>query len=411
MTIERFLIVDNTDANVLFFQMLLKDFEVPEPMVSPTGDDAMNIVENKHPQFIIACWELNGMPGTVFIQKARAKKKRKYIPCIIYSKRMSEEDVRLTKELGFQHILSMPFNKQQATEMIKEIVDHENNLDPIEKQLRSMESYLVEGQPVESLKLMSSNLLQPGPFQVRALTCSAEIFLQLGKLDKAEANLDQALAQDPDYAKAKQLKAKLFSKLGKHDEAIEMLLSLSKASPKNITTKVNLGNAYVSADRMDEAKDVFSSILEIDPDNQDGKDGLGTVAFQEGNLSLAQQLLAETENGTELARVFNSLAISHVSKGEFDDAIEVYKNAMNILADKGRMHLLQYNLGLAFKKKGDFSAALEQFSNSYIADPTFEKAYVGAARLVTEMKKKGISYEKAVVKALKVARKDFKESA
>ena len=108
MTIERFLIVDNTDANILFFQMLLQGLEIPEPIVSPTGDDAMNIVEAKHPQFIIACWELNGMPGTIFIQKARAKKKRKYIPCIIYSKRMSEEDVKLTKELGFQHILAMP---------------------------------------------------------------------------------------------------------------------------------------------------------------------------------------------------------------------------------------------------------------------------------------------------------------
>ena len=34
--------------------------------------------------------------------------------CIIFSKRMDEQEVRLTQELGFPNILAMPFEKEKA---------------------------------------------------------------------------------------------------------------------------------------------------------------------------------------------------------------------------------------------------------------------------------------------------------
>ena len=43
---------------------------------------------------------------------------------------MEDEDVSLTQELGFKSILSMPFQKQVAKEMIESILEYENNIDP-----------------------------------------------------------------------------------------------------------------------------------------------------------------------------------------------------------------------------------------------------------------------------------------
>ncbi|SMF66362.1 tetratricopeptide repeat protein [Pseudobacteriovorax antillogorgiicola] len=410
MGIERVLLLDDNTSNTLFFEMLLKDMGMKEVVSSPTGDDALILADKKHVQFVICSWELAGMPGTIFIQKLRAKKRRKYIPCIIYSKRMEEQEVRLTQELGFKNILSMPFEKDKAIAMINEIIEHENNIDPKEVAIRKIEMYLQDGKPGEAFKMFNDDLFKPGPFRSPALVAAGEVFMALSKYDKAEKCADDVLERIPDNYRALQLKAKLHSRRGEHDQAINILKKLMNQSPKNLTTRVNLGAAYVAADRFDEAKQVFNDVLDIDPENQAAKDQMATVVFQEGDFGLAEQLIAETENGNELARIFNNIAISQVAEDSFDEAIQTYENAIRLLADKTRLYLLQYNLGLAYRKKGDLNKGLETLATSYFDNLEFEKAYVAIARIYKEMKKKGLTPDASIINEVKKKRATSKSA-
>lgn len=410
MGIDRVLLLDDNTSNTLFFEMLLKDIGLKEVLTSPTGDDALIIADKNHIQFVICSWELTGMPGTLFIQKLRAKKKRKYIPCVIYSKRMDSEAVQLTKELGFENILEMPFEKESAKNMIKSIIEHENNIDPKEVAIRKIEGYMQEGKPGEAFKMFNDELFKPGLFRTPALVAAAEVFIGLSKLDKARKCVDDVLDKHPDHYRALQLRAKLFSKLGKHEEAIKILNDLVTKSPKNLTSRINLGAAYVAADRLDDAKEVFKSVIDIDPENQNAKDHMATVAFQEGDFSLAEQLIAETENGNELASIFNNIAISQVADNNFDEAIKTYSNAIRLLADKTRLYLLTYNLGLAYRKKGDLELGLKTLADSYIENNEFEKAYVAIARVYKEMKKKGLTPDTSLIEKVKQQR-SVKKSA
>ncbi|MFY7927550.1 MAG: tetratricopeptide repeat protein [Oligoflexus sp.] len=411
MSLERFLILDDNTGNTLFFEMVLKDLGISKIFTSPTGDDALIQADKHHIQFFIVAWELKGMPGTIFIQKARSKRKRRFVPCIIYSKRMSGEDVTLTKDLGFKDILGMPFDRQVVKEMITSIIEYESHLHPKEIQLRKIEMYYLEGQPMEAFKLFNDDLFTPGPYQTRALLAAAEVMMSLSKYDKAEKCLTDALRNAPDHNRALQLKAKLLSRKGLHEEAITILEKLVTNSPKNLSNKINLGSAYIEADRHDDAKRVFKDVMDEDPDNQECKDQMATVAFKEGNFTLAEQLIAETENGNELARAFNNLAISQVAKGQFDQGIVTYSNAMKMLADKARLYLLQYNLGLAYRKKGALDKSLRELSRSYVAEPNFEKAYVAIARVVQELKAQGIRPEPDLIKQIKLIRSSHKKSA
>ncbi|MFW7381822.1 MAG: tetratricopeptide repeat protein [Oligoflexus sp.] len=408
MAIERFLILDDNATNALFFEMLLRDLGYKHIHVSPTGDHAIEIAEKNHLQFVICVWELKGMPGTLFIQKLRSKKKRKFIPCIIYSKRMSAEDVQLTQELGYKDILAMPFDRSLAKKMIEDIVEHENAISPKENQIRKMEMYLASGQPTEAFKLFTDDLFEPGPFLVQGLIVAAEVLIGLSKDGKAERCIEDALRISPDNTKALQIKARLYSRKGQHDTAISILERLVSRSPKNLTSKIKLGSAYVEAERLEDAKKIFSSVIDIDPDNQECKDQMATVAFHEGDFNLAEQLIAETESGNELARVFNNMAISQVAQGQYDLGIISYRNAMRLLADKARLHLLQYNLGLALRKGGDFQDSLRNLAESYITEPRFEKAYVAVARIVNEMKKKGLKPDRTMIQKVKAARAKIK---
>lgn len=404
MGIERFLLLDDNSGNLLFFEMLLKEvLGGAKVMSSPTGDDALVQADENHAQFFICAWELNGMPGTVFIQKIRQKRKRMFAPCLIYSKRMSEEDVRLTQELGFEDLIPMPFDRQAVKDQIQKIIDAENKLDPRESHLRKIEMYAAD-QPMEAFKLFNDAMFKPGALQTRALLSAASVLMNLAKYDKAEKCINDALRNVPDSVKALQLQAKLLSRQGKHAEAIAILEKLVAASPKNLGTKVSLGTAYLEDQRLDDAKRIFDEVIHVDGSNQDCKDQLATIAVQEGNFTLAEQLIAETENGNELARAFNNLAISQVAKGEFDKGVATYSNAMRMLADKARLHLLHYNLGLAYRKKGSLDLSFQEFGKSYLADPSYEKAYAAVAKSAQEMKAAGQKPDAKLVAEIKAAR-------
>ena len=387
--------------------MLLKGMGFPEVFTAKSGIHGLSLVEKHAIEFVVVAWDMIGLPGTTFVQKARAKRRRKYLPCVLYSKNMGGGDAQLIKELGFQDVLSMPFDKATARALIQKVVDREANLDPIEITLRRIESLIAESRLAEAMKCITPRLDQRGPVFARAQTVVAEAWMQIGRLDLSEGCLHSAIDDSPGYAPAMQLIARMLSQKGQHGEAIAMLERMSKNSPKNMSMLVGLGAAYVNADRHDEATQVFDRVLKMDSDNQSAKDEMGKLAFKDGNMILAAKLLAGTENGNEISRYFNNLAVSLVGKGAFLEAIETYQNAINLLANKAQIHLLHYNLGLAYRKRGDNPKALANLCTSYIHDPTYEKAYVAIARLVNEMKEKGEAYDRKLTGDVKTIRDRF----
>lgn len=404
MGIDRFLVVDEVEANILFFTVVLGDLGFKAVFSSPTGTQALSDAAKHNIQFVIAAWEMQEMPGTLLLQRLRAGK-RKQLPFLIYSKRMSAEDLVLTRELGLPNVLSLPLDRERAKAEIKALIDAENAISPEEARLRKMEAYLQEGKPNEALQLFDAKLRKKGPSYVRALTLVGQTWLAVGQFQKAEKELKCALEEDPSAYDAANLLASLYSKTGRHDQAIAQLARMREASPKNITTLLNLGNAYVDADRHDEAKQTFETVSTLDPDNPTLKDERGKLAFKEGDLPLAAKLLAETQNGDALARHFNNLAIALTHAGKFDQAIGTYESAIKLLGNRAKLHALRYNLGLALVKKGDLPRGFEELAKSYKGDPSFEKAYAALVRVSKQMSEQGLAFDKGLAREINALRK------
>lgn len=408
--VEKVLILDENESNVLFFEMLLQQMEKEfKVFTASTGAQGELLAHDQKVHFVICAWEMNAMPGTVFVQRIRNNKSKRYVPCLIFSKRMKEEDIILTKELGFEEILGMPFDKGKATETIMKIIDYEENLAPEEKKIRKIEALIQEGSVTEALKMFEPSLNRKERFRSRSKSNLAEIWMQTRHYDKAEKTLDEILAEDPDYVPALRQKARLFSLQGKHEEAIAILEKMTEKSPKNIKSMLCLGSAYVDADQHDKAREVFGKVESMDGDNSDLKDEQGKLAFKEGDIPLAAQLLAETQAGNELARHFNNMAIARVAGGQFDEAVQTYNSAIQLLTDKAKLHQLHYNLGLAWKKKGDLDQSFQFMCESYLEEPGFEKAYAGIAKIAQEIKAGGQRPDAQLVEKVKECRKNFKE--
>ncbi len=406
--IDRFIIVDETEANILFFQVLLEELGKSLIYTATNGPEGEQVVKRENIQFVVCAWEMDIMSGTVFVQKVK-KAKRKNIPCLIFTKRMSEQEVKLTKELGIKNILGMPFDREEAKNLIRQMIEQEENISPLEKKVRKIESLIQENKPAEALKLIDASVTKKSPFRPRVKTNVGHIWLLIKQYKKSEVALEEALKEDPDYAPAKHLLARLYSETDRKNEAIKVLEDMAENSPNNITTLLNLGSAYVTAERHQDARDTFNKVEKIDSDNAELKDERGKLAFKEGDFDLAAKFLAETENGDELARHFNNMAIAYTQVGDYQKAVETYRNAIKLLSDRAKIHLLHYNLGLGLRKNGNLTEAFEELCKSYLSDPSFEKAYASLARVAKEMKAKKLDIDGNFVKKVKEARQAYKE--
>ncbi|MDD9952279.1 MAG: tetratricopeptide repeat protein [Zetaproteobacteria bacterium] len=409
--ISKILIVDEVESNLLFWEMLIQDLgKAIQVNTATTGAHADSLAKAENPHLIICAWEMETTPGTIIIQKLRLKKP--HLPCLIFSKRMSEEDIRLTQELGFDDILGMPFDKEKAFNQLQELIRREESITAEEKKIRKIEQLVTEGKFNEALKWFDGPLTKKNsPVRFRAQVHLAEIWLGIKNLEKAEHTIAILIEEKPDDTNILRLKARLCSMKGAHEEAIALLEKMVENSPQNLTSLVSLGSAYVEADEHDKAKDVFKRVEELDEDNEQAKEEQGKLAFKEGNLSLAAEFLAQTQNGDVLASHFNNIAIAKAATASFDEAIQTYENAISLLADKAKTHLLVYNLGLAWKRKGDLPKSFELLCESYISEPKFEKAYAALARVARDIKSEGNTPDTSLVEKVKSARAEYKDTA
>jgi tetratricopeptide (TPR) repeat protein len=405
---DKVIIIDSSDPNTLFWEMLLPEFKL-QVFKARAGAEALQLIEAENISLVITAWDLPSMPGALIIQKARQSGKQRYLPFLLYSKQMTPDEISLIAELGRANVINLPFDRAKVREILGQIVTTGRAPDPLDDSLRAIEQLLASGNPEDARKLIRPEMNTAGPHQARFYLLAAEIHLQLGDTEKAQNALDESLKAEPTNILAMYLSARILSAKGQHDEAIEVLNNLATNNPKNIKTLANLGSAHVAADHLAEAKEVVHKIDLLDSDDTSANHVKGKIALKEGDVDLASKLLGSVENGNELARFYNSVGISLTAKGNYLKAVETYQSAVKVLKNRAKLHLVFFNLALAYRKHGDTANEAAYFCESYNADPSFEKAYACIARAVQEAKAKGLTLDQTQLRAAGQSRKAFLE--
>ena len=407
--IEKVLILDDNESNLLFFEVLFGQLTGQyKVFTATTGAQGVSLVKLQHIQFVVSAWEMNPMPGTIFIQKIRKDRVNAHLPCLIYSKKMTDEDIALTTELSLNNIIKMPFDKSQVRDIITKMIADEENITSIEKKLRKVEFLSGEGKYSDALNQINESVMQKSP-EGRGFALAGEAWLGMRNFEKAEEYLKKALAINPGNFQASRLLAKCYSQMGRHEESIAILEQRLSESPKSLISLLSLGSAYASANQYDNAREVFNRVEKVDKEFEGLNDERGILAFREGNISLAAKFLAETTQGDEIARSFNDLGIAQISVKSFDKGITLYLNAISLLKEKAKLHLLKYNLALAYYKKSDLENSFSYFCESYLEEPSYEKAYSSLAKVSKELKLAGKAADRSLVEKVKEARLLFKE--
>ncbi len=405
------MVVDDDEKFAIFWEVAAN---VASPnckvKICNSGFDALEEAKRERYDFFIAGWEMEPMSGLIFMQKLRQVFKYRRTPFLIFSKTLEEQHLALAHEFGIDNYLLKPFDKEKVAERIGQMLVADASLDNTQRTLRKVEDWIAEDKINEALKIIGDTL-KPGPHAARAYTLYGDLWSRTEHTDKAEKAYADAIKRDANYTPALQGFAKLLMKLKRFDEASKKLEELNNKCPGNLSRMINLGDAYLGAGDTQKAEAMFTELKSKDTENSDADAGLGKVEFQKGNMELAAQFFKESGKGQELATYFNSMGITMVNTGKFEDAIKLYSNAISVLPDRSKVHLLEFNIGLAFRKNSHFGKATDSFARSIITNPGYDKAYQGMALSMRDAQEAKQDFDKELVQKAAKAFRETKEAA
>jgi tetratricopeptide (TPR) repeat protein len=176
-----------------------------------------------------------------------------------------------------------------------------------------------------------------------ALVATASACMEVNDLEAAARDLDEAIAQAPDWAAAHYERGKLWLRQDDMVRASERFQTAANLLPGFAPAWANLGGTLGELDKPKEALDAFERALALDPSSPQALNNVGVVRRELGRLA--------------------------DSEGAFRQVIQLTPG----------MAFGHYNLGHTLFLQGRFQAALSAYAEGQARDP--DKNPVQASRL------------------------------
>jgi tetratricopeptide (TPR) repeat protein len=227
---------------------------------------------------------------------------------------------------------------------------------------------------LRSAKEAYEQALAAGPETAEGLYNLATICESHGARDEAERLYARVAAHRGDSAEDASFRVG-YLRLQKGDlrGAVEAFSACLRRRPQWTAAGVNLAIAHWRAGDKDAAVRAFEDVLTTDAGAVEAIRGLAALAIEredfERALDLQARLITLGENNPEL--LYNTGLLLHRT-GQFDDAIQLYTQALEQRADFAEAYL---NLGHAWKAKGNIETARECWNKALSMKPELARDY------------------------------------
>lgn len=193
-------------------------------------------------------------------------------------------------------------------------------------------------------------------------------YQRLHVLDKAEQFASKAIAAAPRNADLYELRARLW----RDSDAPELALSdahrAAYLAPSSAAVMNTLGTVHFALDQRPEAMAAFRKALSLDPGAAWASTNLCYVALVTGDESEALLRCGDAlaANPSQPA-ARNNLALIHAAAGRLEDARREFLKAGPAPGN--------YNMGIVFLARREYSLALDAFEAALRAEPGFDAAF------------------------------------
>lgn len=357
---------------------ILKVIGYPNVVEAVNGREALEKIQsNQDIRLIISDWKMPVMSGIDLLTQVRNSDKGANLPFLLLTSRNDVEDVALASDLGVTGYMVKPLdiktfkNKIESLTALtpasnmKEAIEEKNRL-CAESKFREAGNLLLE-------------FLQTNPeFESRICFEIGLILEQEYKWAEAQKMAERALKKNPVMARAWHLMARLQGYQKNWDLALKNIQEAIDLSGQNIDYRIFQGQAYLAGKQFIQARASFTTALNLAPKDSELKELICSIYLE---LDLINQFIKDFEavlfpslSGDTL----NNMAVAMRKKGNLDDALALYKQALK--KDKDNPKIL-YNAAAAQDKAGNKAAALKYLTRALQIKPEFYEADTMLSRL------------------------------
>lgn len=237
---------------------------------------------------------------------------------------------------------------------------------------RALLAYEADQDTDKALEFLAKIPSEDRNFQ-RATSFRIHLLIDAGRHDEAEKLIRRQQKAFPDDSDYWLLDATLHQERGDLQGARKVLETAVERWPKDTELLYSLGIALDKLDLRDEGIAVMERIIGLDPEHADALNYVGyTLADERRDLDRALVLITKAlEVEPDSGYIIDSLAWLHYRKGEFAQAWEEIRRAVERVADDP---IIWEHYGDVAKAAGRLDKAREGYRNSLEIDPDNESA-------------------------------------
>lgn len=185
--------------------------------------------------------------------------------------------------------------------------------------------------------------------------------LHAGENNEAGLLAKRLLQVESHNVRAMSLLAKVQYSAGDLDGSLRILEVANKLCPSNPERLTLIGDVYVKKGNLPAAKKAYLEALDVYPPFPAAREGLVQIPLTAAEVEAAVHTLRGVMSEKDRAALLNKAAIQAVNAQQYPDAVRIYGFALQHLQEDELKASIFYNLGLAYKKMGDFPSALVNF--------------------------------------------------
>jgi CheY-like chemotaxis protein len=331
---------DSGAANLLIATLTRNNIEV---LSKNSGTDALTELKNGGYDALIFDWKLPDLSGLQMLNRVRQEKGNQLLPVLVTSGLVKKADFRLLDDYALTRLATKPIDNNALLSILQGLHEERIWYAQNTKRLNELFAAISKGDAAGAEEFKT--LLNSSPSTLALLLLGARVLREHGHLQLAEGMAKRALQIDPSCVMALNELGKIYTIVGQHSLAIETLKEALSLSPDNIERLCPLGESELKTNDLQGAREHFKRALDIDAANPKAEAGKIVVENIEEYFKTANP---ENTATTSFASLCNTIGISMVKTGRFDDGMKQYESAMQFAGSGMDAARVAYNLGLGF---------------------------------------------------------------
>jgi tetratricopeptide (TPR) repeat protein len=193
----------------------------------------------------------------------------------------------------------------------------------------------------------------------------AAVLFASGETEAARAHVETSLVKRPDNAAARLLAARLARTAGDFDRALSYLDRAIEIAPQR-EAFIEKARTLDQAGLRRQARQAWKAILDAIPDNLEAAARLGRLAWEDGEIALAQKFLERAAQTEVPASVWFDLGLVRQDLRDYAGAAAAYRKAIDLKGDHAEA---TFNLGVVLQEAGLIDEAMRVYAKAYRLRP------------------------------------------